>query len=828
MTKTEGLFLVEIKESKSGKEIIKNIQDVEIPDSIPELFAKEKEIVAKLGARIQQIYYTVGRVDTSKGGRVGLTQSAYLLDIDYVDQERKDDYIKIVCDYFEVDPAKVGIVDSGYGLQFIFAFKTPAKKEDFDATGDAFQQSKRIIEGRFRDAGLLKNFETHKGTVSTHVDTSVHRLASLARMPGTVNHAEKKNREARTARAINATIQPVAESLTALFKTQSKPEAKAENKTTVKILPAETDGEYVLQNCGLLKWALVSPHEIHEKDFFFVVGILKHCGKTEQEGEDLCLKWFREVQKKSPSPTLQSYTEDRALEKIIRAEPATYKKLEAHFGREMFANDPDRAQNAHPLQMHSKTFIVERAKANGFHKITLTKSGNVIKEPDYESLRVFFEEQFPYNSCNEKCWVFNGKFFYKYEDDFLKNFAQTHFNPIADTRMVNEFCNLVLRTNLVSPEFWDNASQGHMNFDNGVLCLKDRGFVPHEANKTMRYKFRAVLPYAYDPQATAPNFEKFISDVTMGEKEHIQNLLEFFGYAISGDQNWLAQTLLLYGPEGGNGKSTTLEILKEVVGQGFYSSISFDDLANDQKCALLEGKLFNVFDESESSKFLQSKVWKNLTTGGEITVKTIFEKPYTIKNRAKMLFATNHMPKSNDTSKAFFRRWLVIPFERNFIEEGISDPFILDRLRSELPGIVNLLISAYSNLKLRRHFEIGTASEKMVRAFTVGVDPIALWMDEEIEDLYATRKIPETDERWKKEIFNMWQPTSKLFAEFEKFCELENLTMQAKMITHKAFVQRFEQLLKKAPNGRKDRRQDEKLRGRGFWGIGEKKDGWVD
>ena len=35
---------------------------------------------------------------------------------------------------------------------------------------------------------------------------------------------------------------------------------------------------------------------------------------------------------------------------------------------------------------------------------------------------------------------------------------------------------------------------------------------------------------------------------------------------------------------------------------------------------------------------------------------------------ARLVFSANHPPKSQDASPAFFRRWLVVPFERTFAD----------------------------------------------------------------------------------------------------------------------------------------------------------------
>lgn len=810
--KTEGAFLFEIKRSRGNKEVIKLI-DIEIPDSLPEMLDQYEDIVEKLGDQKEQIYYTVGKVRRSvdkPNNREAISQKHLLVDIDHVIQDKKEEYIKIFCAHFDIERAKTGIIDSGYGLQFLIGFKKEAYKKDFDDANSAWRKQVQLLELAFAEHNLIGSFDAWNEKekcfiqVHTHVDTTPYRPCSLARFPGTVNHAEHKKREARPVRLIQGKVEPQAESLLALMQKNLGSMDEEIEKSQFQTL--KIDGEFVKSNCGFLQHFLNNPKEVHEGDFFLVVGILKHCYPTPEEGEKACLEWFHLLQKESQSPTITSANDHWAMGKIIRALPISYKKID-QLG-EWSKSDPGRPKIKHPLQMRSPTFVATRD--SGFHRVKEGKNGKFTMLPEYEDLRKFFEGTYSYVSCNEVCWVFNGKFYERFEKDYLRNFAQTHFNPIADTSMVQEFTNLVLRTNLIRPEDWEKNTERKVNFNNGVLDIESGVFTPHDDKKTTKqFLFKSCVPYDYDPAATAPTFDKFMDDVTRGIGEFKQNALEYFGYAIAGEPIWLAQTLLLLGPDGAGGKSTTLDIIKKVVGRGLYSTLSLEDLNDQQARAMLEGKYFNVFGELESSKYLQSKVWKSLTTGEEVTIKNVFEKPYSIKSRAKMMFASNHVPKSNDTSDAFFRRWLVIPFTRNFIEEGIVDPFIGKKLEAELPGIFNMLVEAYKRLKARGSFEIGPESRKVFEEFKNEVDPVRAWFSDRVVDLGSGDDA--------KEYFTAF---ADLFADFKQFCADENMEFGARIVTGKAFSQKILKLVKNPSIDRKKTSAGSSgSTVKGFWGL---------
>jgi putative DNA primase/helicase len=82
-----------------------------------------------------------------------------------------------------------------------------------------------------------------------------------------------------------------------------------------------------------------------------------------------------------------------------------------------------------------------------------------------------------------------------------------------------------------------------------------------------------------------------------------------------------------------------------------------------------------------------------------------FAQPFSFRSYARLIFSANSLPPSRDRTHAFYRRWLVIPFERNFDGED-ADKNLRPKLREELPGILNRALSG-----LRRLYSQGGFSE---------------------------------------------------------------------------------------------------------------------
>ena len=44
--------------------------------------------------------------------------------------------------------------------------------------------------------------------------------------------------------------------------------------------------------------------------------------------------------------------------------------------------------------------------------------------------------------------------------------------------------------------------------------------------------------------------------------------------------------------------------------------------------------------------------------------------PFVFRNDAKLIFSANALPGTSDRSYAFYRRWVIVPFEQTFNGEG--------------------------------------------------------------------------------------------------------------------------------------------------------------
>jgi putative DNA primase/helicase len=230
-----------------------------------------------------------------------------------------------------------------------------------------------------------------------------------------------------------------------------------------------------------------------------------------------------------------------------------------------------------------------------------------------------------------------------------------------------------------------NADPLLFNCANGVIDLRTGELRPHAPE----FMMTRASPVAFDPDASAPRWEAHLRLVTGGNEELIDYLQRAVGYSLTGmtTENVM---FILYG-SGANGKSTTLEVLRLVMGD--YADTAAPDLLiatgdrHPTELADLYGRRFVYSHEvDDGGRLAESKV-KRLTGNDLIKARRMHENFWSFSPTHKLWLGTNHKPVIRGTDHAIWRRIRLIPFVET-IPPAARDPFVLEKLKAELPGIL--------------------------------------------------------------------------------------------------------------------------------------------
>jgi putative DNA primase/helicase len=126
-------------------------------------------------------------------------------------------------------------------------------------------------------------------------------------------------------------------------------------------------------------------------------------------------------------------------------------------------------------------------------------------------------------------------------------------------------------------------------------------------------------------------------------------------------------------------------------------------------------------------------MFKTLVTGDSITAERKFGQPFTFSNYARLLFSANRLPSSSDRTHAFYRRWLIVPFEQTFTGKA-ADKQLRAKLQAELSGILNRALAGLQRLFEQDAFTEPQAVKDALSAYERQNDTVAAFTAECVKE----------------------------------------------------------------------------------------------
>jgi putative DNA primase/helicase len=221
-------------------------------------------------------------------------------------------------------------------------------------------------------------------------------------------------------------------------------------------------------------------------------------------------------------------------------------------------------------------------------------------------------------------------------------------------------------------------------------------------------------PVEYDPNATAPNWEKCISDWMSGpeQEEKTKLIKQFCGYCLS--SSMLYDRALFMVGDGGNGKSTFIDTIGMVLGPDATSHIDLESLYDKYGFNGLIGKRLNIIEEVHGN-YYQSNKLKKLISGEAVTIDKKYKDMFTFRPQVKFVFSVNMLPRVDDTSTGTERRILAVQFLNNYRDNpNLALRSSMGLLAQELPGILNWMIEGAIDLSNDKKFVITNEQIRML------------------------------------------------------------------------------------------------------------------
>lgn len=258
---------------------------------------------------------------------------------------------------------------------------------------------------------------------------------------------------------------------------------------------------------------------------------------------------------------------------------------------------------------------------------------------------------------------------------------------------------------------------------NGVLAGRD--LLPHSPTRFNLFS----LPFAYQPDATAPLWQEYLDQVLPDDRESQEFLGEWFGYVISGrtDQHKIAA---LVGKKR-SGKGTAARVLGALLGKENVAGVNLTTLGGTFGLQPFIGAALGVASDVRwNSRAIGDAVQILLEiSGGDVqTVHRKNEKAWKGALGVRFMLMSNDTPTFSDRSGALVDRMIYIAFRQTFL--GREDVGLTEKLLRELPGVLNWSLDGLDRLNGRGRFtqpETGMAEGEAARRLA---DPIGAFVDD--------------------------------------------------------------------------------------------------
>jgi len=317
---------------------------------------------------------------------------------------------------------------------------------------------------------------------------------------------------------------------------------------------------------------------------------------------------------------------------------------------------------------------------------------------------------------------------------------------------------------------------------NGILNLETLELTPH----TPKHLSQVLLPVEFNKPVSNDIVEnlkdtlfwKYLTaSFTINGKfktKEFETVLEITASPII--KRHIDEKAFMFLGNGENGKSVLLGYIESLLGKQNVTHIPLQKIASDKHMSAdLDGVSANIFSDLEKNELRHTGEIKDIVSGEGLQVQKKYKDPFTLYPFCKLMFSCNRFPKSFDQSQGFFRRWIIVKWERNFE----NDPQRIEYLREKLDEnqteknlvFSNLVIIANKLNKIGK-FTHSKSWKKIQKEWNANADPIDDFANNHILDSETPKSKRDTYRFYKQIMFEKGETPigmgqfSKQFSEY--------------------------------------------------------------
>jgi P4 family phage/plasmid primase-like protien len=254
-------------------------------------------------------------------------------------------------------------------------------------------------------------------------------------------------------------------------------------------------------------------------------------------------------------------------------------------------------------------------------------------------------------------------------------------------------------------------------FENCVFDWEELQCIPHDPRHFVLHYIphpldQSALREALDKGLTPELAQKYTPKVLKATMEWVGDkwtlLYEILGMILY--PRPYKKAVLFIGPTD-SGKSTCINLYKEVIGKENYSAVPLQSLTSMEGrfvASSIYPKLANFWADLPKKAVEDVGMFKVLTGGDAIFIDKKHREPFMWTPYTKFVFSANDPPPVRDADEAFWNRWLVVDFTPSFASKIKNfERTLLD----EAPQFLALGIAAFVKVLERGSFSFENTAE---------------------------------------------------------------------------------------------------------------------
>ncbi len=343
---------------------------------------------------------------------------------------------------------------------------------------------------------------------------------------------------------------------------------------------------------------------------------------------------------------------------------------------------------------------------------------------------------------SEEILIFNGKIYSNKDATAIIKTKTEKLIPNCSSHDRNEVINKIKAKTFTDLEDFDKEPH-FLTIDNGILDILTLELLPH----TPKHLSKVLLPVSFTAPATTTieteladtEFLKFLkgSFTVNGKfrKADFDTVLEITASFLI--KSHIDQKAFMFLGSGDNGKGVLLNYIIAMLGKPNISAISLQKLASNQFAAAnLAFKIANIFPDLEKNELKLSGTLKAIIANEPVEVEIKYKQAFTMYPFCKLLFSANRFPKALDTSQGFFRRWIIVKWERSFENDSERIEFLREKLennKQEINKVFSSLVLLAGNLYQQAKFTNSKTWKQVRDEWNANADPAGSYIETNLE-----------------------------------------------------------------------------------------------